>query len=235
MFYNVVVDDWGRTTYVPTTLGNVLLVVILAALLIGAIIFAKNYAAKQSAEAGAPAKKGGKLTVKQLAFCAMSLALGTLLSEIKIIDFPWGGSATLLSMLVICLPGYLFGLGAGLMTGVAYGVLQILIDPYILFPLQLVVDYLLAFGALGLSGLFANTKNGLIKGYLVGILGRYVFVVLSGWIFFAEYAWEGWAPLPYSLVYNGIYIFAEAAITLILLAIPAVRKGIGTIKKMALS
>lgn len=235
MFYNVVIDDWGGTTYVPTTQGNVLLVVIIAALLVGAILFAKHYAAAQSAEAGDTAKKGGKLTVKQLAFCAMSLALGTLLSEIKIIDFPWGGSATLLSMLVICLPGYLFGLGAGLMTGVAYGVLQILIDPYILFPLQLVVDYLLAFGALGLSGLFANSKNGLIKGYLVGILGRYVFVVLSGWIFFAEYAWEGWAPLPYSLVYNGIYIFAEAAITLVLLAIPAVRKGIGAVKRMSLS
>lgn len=235
MFYNVVIDDWGGTTYVPTTLGNVLLVIIIAALLIGAILFAKHYAAKQNTEAGSTAGKSGKLTVKQLAFCAMSLALGTLLSEIKIIDFPWGGSATLLSMLVICLPGYLFGLGAGLMTGVAYGVLQILIDPYILFPLQLVVDYLLAFGALGLSGLFANSKNGLLKGYLVGILGRYVFVVLSGWIFFAEYAWEGWAPLPYSLVYNGIYIFAEAAITFVLLAIPVVRKGIGTVKKMALS
>lgn len=235
MFYNVVIDDWGGATYVPTTLGNVLLIIIITALLIGAILFAKHYAAKQNTETGDAAKKGGKLTVKQLAFCAMSLALGTLLSEIKIIDFPWGGSATLLSMLVICLPGYLFGLGAGLMTGVAYGVLQILIDPYILFPLQLVVDYLLAFGALGLSGLFANSKNGLLKGYLVGILGRYVFVVLSGWIFFAEYAWEGWAPLPYSLVYNGIYIFAEAAITFVLLAIPAVRKGIGSVKKMALS
>lgn len=235
MFYNVVIDEWGGTTYVPTTLGNVLLVIIIAALLIGAILFAKHYAAKQNTEAGNTAGKSGKLTVKQLAFCAMSLALGTLLSEIKIIDFPWGGSATLLSMLVICLPGYLFGLGAGLMTGVAYGVLQILIDPYILFPLQLVVDYLLAFGALGLSGLFANSKNGLLKGYLVGILSRYVFVVLSGWIFFAEYAWEGWSPLPYSLVYNGIYIFAEAAITFLLLAIPAVRKGIGAVKKMALS
>lgn len=235
MFYNVVIDEWGGTTYVPTTLGNVLLVIIITALLIGAILFAKHYAAKQNTEAGNTAGKSGKLTVKQLAFCAMSLALGTLLSEIKIIDFPWGGSATLLSMLVICLPGYLFGLGAGLMTGVAYGVLQILIDPYILFPLQLVVDYLLAFGALGLSGLFANSKNGLLKGYLVGILSRYVFVVLSGWIFFAEYAWEGWSPLPYSLVYNGIYIFAEAAITFLLLAIPAVRKGIGAVKKMALS
>ena len=67
-------------------------------------------------------------------------------------------------MLVICLPGYFFGLGAGLMTGVAYGILQLLIDPYVLYPMQLVVDYLLAFGALGLSGLFTNARYGLIKG-----------------------------------------------------------------------
>lgn len=236
MLYNAVTDEAGNiASYVPTTLGKVLLAAVLAALLVGAILFAKKYAASQNAEADNTAKKSGKLTVKQLVFCAMSLALGTLLSEIKIIDFPWGGSATLLSMLVICLPGYLFGLGAGLLTGVAYGVLQIIIDPHILFPLQLVMDYILAFGALGLSGLFASSKNGLIKGYIAGVLGRYVFVVLSGWIFFAEYAWEGWAPLPYSLVYNGIYVFAEAAITLVLLAIPAVRKGIGAVKKMALS
>lgn len=230
MFYTVI-----DGTYVPTTLGNALLVVLLAALLAVAVVFARRYAAEQSQEAGETANKGGKLTVKQLVFCAMSIALGTILSEIKIIDFPWGGSATLLSMLIICLPGYLFGLGAGLMTGVAYGILQLLVDPYVLFPMQLVLDYLLAFGSLGLSGIFASSKNGLVKGYLTGILGRYVFAVLSGWIFFGEYAWEGWPVLPYSLVYNGIYIFAEAAITLVVLAIPAVRNGIGAVKKMALS
>lgn len=235
MFYHAVTDDWGQVTYVPTTLGNTLLFVILAALLAGAVVFAGKYAASQKAESENTAGKNSRLTVKQLVFCAMSIALGTILSEIKIIDFPWGGSATLLSMLVICLPGYFFGLGAGLMTGVAYGVLQLLVDPYVLFPIQLIVDYLLAFGALGLSGLFANKKNGLIKGYLTGILGRYLFAVISGWIFFGEYAWEGWPVLPYSLVYNGIYIFAEAAITLVLLAIPAVRKGIGVVKKMALT
>lgn len=235
MFYNVVVNDWEETTYVPTTLGNVLLLVLLAVLLVCAVVFARRYAAKQDAENEKTVKKNGKLTVKQLVFCAMSIALGTILSEIKIIDFPWGGSATLLSMLVICLPGYFFGLGAGLLTGIAYGVLQLLIDPYVLYPMQLVLDYLLAFGALGLSGLFAGAKRGLLKGYLVGILGRYIFTVLSGWIFFAEYAWEGWPVLPYSLVYNGIYIFAEGAITVVILLIPAVNKGIATVKKMALS
>ncbi len=235
MLYNAVTNGGDQTTYVPTTLGSLLLLVILAALLAGAVIFARKYAKRQRLENSETAPKGGKLTVKQLVFCAMSIALGTVLSGIKIIDFPWGGSATLLSMLVICLPGYFFGLGAGLMTGVAYGVLQLLVDPYVLYPIQLVVDYLLAFGALGLSGLFANAKHGLVKGYIAGVLGRYVFAVISGWIFFGEYAWEGWPVLPYSLVYNGIYIFAEAAITLVILAIPAVNKGIATVKKTALS
>ncbi len=235
MFYNVVVNDWGKTTYVPTTLGNVLLLVILAVLLACAVIFARRYAARQNPPSEEGVKKGGKLTAKQLAFCAMSIALGTVLSEIKIIDFPWGGSATLLSMFVICLPGYLFGLGAGLMTSIAYGVLQLLFNPYVLFPMQLVMDYILAFGALGLSGLFAGAKRGLLKGYLIGIFGRYVFTVLSGWIFFAEYAWEGWHPLPYSLVYNGIYIFAEGALTCAVILVPAVSSGLAAVKKMALS
>lgn len=235
MFYNVVVNDWNETTYVPTTLGNVLLVVILAILLVCAVVFARRYAAKENPQPEGDTKRGGKLTAKQLVFCAMSIALGTLLSEIKIIDFPWGGSATLLSMFVICLPGYFFGLGAGLMAAIAYGVLQLLINPYVLFPMQLVLDYPLAFGALGLSGLFAGAKRGLIKGYLTGILGRYVFVTLSGWIFFAEYAWEGWPVLPYSLVYNGIYIFAEGAITIAVLLVPAVNRGISAVKKMTIS
>ena len=198
-------------------------------------MFYKFISKKLAREKTQPIAADGRLRVRQLVFCAMAIALGTVLSEIKIISFPWGGSATLLSMLVICLPGYFFGLGAGLMTGVAYGALQLLIDPYVIFPVQLVVDYFLAFGALGLSGLFTNAKHGLLKGYLTGVLGRYVFVVISGWIFFSEYAWEGWPVLPYSLVYNGIYIFAEAAVTLAVLSIPAVNRGISSIKKNTLS
>ena len=233
MLYDVVVNDWGETTYVPTTLGNVLLVIVLIALLCGAVWFARKYAVKQTSPD--TAVKTSRLTVKQLAFCAVSIALATVLSNIKLFHFPTGGSITLLSMLVICLPGYFFGLGAGLMSAVAYGVLQLLIDPYVLYPMQLVIDYLLAFGALGLSGLFTNAKAGLIKGYIAGILGRYVFVVISGWIFFGSYAWEGWGAFAYSLVYNGIYIFAEAIVTIIILSIPAVRNSIARVKVMAIS
>ena len=239
MLYDVVVNDWEETTYVPTTLGNILLAVVIIALLCGAVFFARKYAAKQLSTveqtSSDETSKKSRLTAKQLAFCAVAIALGTILSNLKLFDLPFGGSITLLSMLVICLPGYFFGLGAGLMTGVAYGILQLLIDPYVLYPMQLVVDYILAFGALGLSGLFTNARFGLIKGYIAGVLGRYVFAVISGWIFFGAYAWDGWAPLPYSLAYNGSYIFTEAAITIIILAIPAVQNGLARIKTMAIS
>lgn len=219
MFYDVVVNDWGETTYVPTTLGNVCLVILILVLLFLA--------------AGFIQKRNKKLSTQQLAFCAVAIALGTVLSNIKVFSFPTGGSITLLSMLVICLPGYWFGLGAGILTGVAYGVLQMLFDPYILFPAQLVVDYLLAFGALGLSGLFCKRKHGLIPGYILAVLGRYTFAVLSGWLFFGMYAWEGWNPLPYSLAYNAIYIFAEAAVTIVVLLLPPVRNALEMVKKQA--
>lgn len=206
-----------------TILGTVVSILVLAALL-----------GTAAAVAGKKDRKK-KMSTKQIVFCAMSIALGTLTSMLKVYEFPFGGSVTLFSMLFVCLPGYLYGAGTGILSAAAYGVLQFILDPYILFPLQILVDYLLAFGALGLAGLFSNAKNGLVKGYLLGIIGRYVFAVISGWIFFGEYAWEGWAPLPYSLAYNGAYIFSEGLITLIILMIPAVSKGLDHVREMAQS
>ena len=223
MLYNTVENDWGEKVFVPTTLGNVLLAVIILALLAVAVFLARKHCAAHSK----------KLTAKQLAFCAMAIALGCVLSNIKFFDFPTGGSITLLSMLVACLPGYWFGLGAGLLTGIAAGLLQLAIDPYVLYPMQLLLDYPLAFGALGLSGIFCNAKHGLVKGYCLGVFGRYVCSTLSGWLFFGAYAWEGWNPLAYSVVYNAIYIFAEAALTLLILQLPPVKKMMAAIKKLA--
>ncbi|MGN1022250.1 MAG: energy-coupled thiamine transporter ThiT, partial [Lachnospiraceae bacterium] len=66
-----------------------------------------------------------------------------------------------------------------------------------------------------------------------GCLGRYFFAFLSGWIFFGSYAWEGWNGAAYSAVYNAIYIGAEAAITVVILCIPAVNKALARIKVTA--
>ncbi len=204
-----------------TTAGKAMTAVLLAALLIAAAVIASR------------SQKKKFMGTKQLVFCAMAVALAMVTSMIKLFSFPTGGSLTLCSMLFICLVGYFYGPAVGVLTGVAYGVLQFLVEPYILSPFQVLVDYPLAFGGLGLAGFFCNAKNGLVKGYVAGILGRYVFAVISGWIFFGEYAWEGWGALPYSLVYNGIYIFAEALITVIILLIPAVSKAFAQVKKMA--
>ena len=178
-------------------------------------------------------RKPKKVTPKQLVFCAVAVGLATVLSNIKLFRFPTGGSITLLSMLMISLPGYWFGLGAGIVTGIAYGLLQLMIDPYVLFPLQLIVDYVFAFGVFGLSGFFKNAKSGLVKGYVVAVCGRFIFATISGWIFFGEYAWEGWNALAYSLVYNAIYIFTEAIITILILVLPPVKEAMTRVKKLA--
>ena len=146
-----------------------------------------------------------------------------------------GGSVTLFSMLFICLVGYWYGLRHGLIAGCAYGLLQLIIDPYIISVPQLLVDYIFAFGALGLSGLFHNHKGGLIKGYLLGVLGRFIFSFLSGLIFFGSYAADYNLAAPvYSFIYNGAYLGLEAVLTIVVLSLPPIQKGLAHIKNMVI-
>ncbi len=209
-----------------TTVGYIAFILLIAVFIIAAVVLSKKSMNRTEQK---------KFDTKQLVFCAVSIALAMITSMFPIYSFPFGGSVTLFSMFFICFIGYLYGPSAGLCTGLAYGILQLVIKPYIYFPIQVLVDYPLAFGALGLSGFFWKSKFGLIKGYLVGVFGRFFFSVLSGWLFFGEYAWDGWAALPYSLAYNGAYIFTEAAVTILLLfCIKPLTNGLNYIKKLSL-
>lgn len=215
-----ITDEWG-TTYQLTGAGYTVLVLIMLVFLLLACFI------------GGSLKKL-HFSTRQLVFSAMAVALATVTSLIKLLDLPMGGSITLLSMLFICLTGYWYGLGAGLMTAVAYGFLQLIIGPYIISLPQLLVDYIFAFGALGLSGLFSKSRNGLIKGYIAGVLGRYFFAFLSGMIFFGTYAADyGMSAPVYSLAYNGIYLITEAVITIVILCIPPVGKAMKQLKALA--
>lgn len=173
------------------------------------------------------------LDTKKMVFCAMAIALATVTSFIKFAQLPFGGSITLFSMFFVALVGWLYGPKLGLITGLAYGVLQLITGPYIYAPLQVLLDYPLAFGALGLSGFFWRKKNGLIIGYVVGVIGRYVCHVLSGYIFFAEYAPEGMNPMAYTLGYNLTYILPELIATVVILCIPSVMKALAQVKAEA--
>ena len=140
IFAKAIDDGYGGKMYVPTTAGYIAVI----ALILIALVIASSFIV---------GKKSNKTSAKQLAVSAICVALAFVTSNIKLFSFPFGGSVTLLSMLFICLIGYWYGSKAGILTGIAYGLLQLIVDPYVLTLPQLLVDYPLAFGALGLSGI----------------------------------------------------------------------------------
>lgn len=178
-------------------------------------------------------KESRRMSTKQLVYCSIAIALAIVTSFVKFASLPFGGSITLFSMFFICLIGYLYGPKTGIMTGVAYGILQLITGPYIYAPIQVLLDYPLAFGALGLSGIFWKSRHGLLKGCIVGMAGRYIFHVISGYVFFAEYTPEGLNPVVYAVGYNATYILPEMIATVILLCVPAVSTALNQIKRMA--
>jgi thiamine transporter len=174
--------------------------------------------------------KEKKTDVRALTISALMIALATVLGQIKVFSMPQGGSVTLFSILPIVVCGYLLGTRRGVMAGFCVGLINLIFGPYVIHPVQLLLDYPVAFGALGLSGLTSNMKNGLTKGYILGIIGRYICAVLSGVIFFGEYAPEGFNAWTWSLWYNLTYLAAEGIITLIVINIPAVKNMFNNFK-----
>ncbi|SHM58746.1 thiamine transporter [Caldanaerovirga acetigignens] len=143
---------------------------------------------------------------------ALMVGIATTLSFVKIFQAPYGGSVTLGSMVPILLYSMRNGASKGIVAGASYGLLQLIIEPYIVHPVQVILDYPLAFGLLGLAGLF-NKK--VWTGITVGILGRFFSHFLSGVIFFGSYAPEGMNAFVYSALYNGAYLLPELAISLL--------------------
>ena len=106
------------------------------------------------------AKEKKRNSVKILVFSAVAIALGTALSMVSIVKMPQGGSLTLFSMFIVSMIGYFFGPVQGILCGIAYGMLQLAIGPYVVHPAQLLLDYPIAFGMLGLSGFFHKRAMG---------------------------------------------------------------------------
>lgn len=213
---------WGDGSVHLTTIGSVIVVILIAAILITAAILRQRKATKKAS-----------LTTKQLVFSAAAIAISIVCSMIKLFEMPMGGSVTLLSMLFVVLIAYWYGPYVGIMTAVAYGLVQFVMEPIFYTLPQMLLDYPLAFGALGLAGFFGKKKWGLQIGYLVGVAGRFVFSTLSGVIFFASYAPEGMNPWVYSILYQGSYLLPEAIVTLILISIKPVTKALARVKAEA--
>ncbi|MBR1707211.1 MAG: energy-coupled thiamine transporter ThiT [Clostridia bacterium] len=166
-----------------------------------------------------------KWTIRMIANAALCIALAFLLSCIRLYKLPQGGSITLASMLPLFLFAYVYGVGPGMLVGAAYGFLQFIQDAYFVHPVELILDYPLAFAMLGLCGLAKKFPDswGIIPGIAIGTLGRFLCAFISGIIFFGMYAPEGQNVLVYSAVYNGFYLIPEAAICIVIGLIPQIR------------
>ncbi len=150
-----------------------------------------------------------KFSTKILAEIVVFVSLATVLSYIKL-GLPQGGSVTAASMVPIFWLALRRGPKVGLFAATLYGVVQLVVDPMIYYPAQVLLDYPIAFGVLGVAGFF---QKRIYIGVTLGIIGRFVAHFFSGIIFFASYVPKGIHPAIYSAAYNGGYMLVELVIS----------------------
>ncbi len=206
------------------------------------------------------------MKTKKMVNCAMMLGIGAVLSLLKPFALPFGGGITLASMMPICLIAYIYGTKTGLLSAFVYSIIQMLLDPQTVMGaflpgegqmllskalLMCFLDYILAFGVLGLGGIFKgrikNDYAAVSMGALLATFLRYCCHIVSGYILWGSYAqWffsqEGFykigqgilsaftgqgLALVYSLFYNGLYMIPEIAITTVMtpLVYKALKQG----------
>jgi len=150
------------------------------------------------------------------------VALSTVLYFTRIFTFPEGGSVTFGSMTPLLLLSLRRGARIGVTAGIVYGLVILYLEPFIYNPVQVLLDYPIAFGALGMAGLLRNKP---IAGSGLGIFGRFVAHFLSGVVFFASFAPQGESPVLYSAVYNASYLVPEFFISSVIIYV-LVKRGI---------
>ena len=160
---------------------------------------------------------------RSIVYGAISIALSFALSYAKLFKLPQGGSVTFASLLPLMIYCCMFGTRRGLIVCMIYGVLQALQDPFIIHPMQFLLDYPLAFGLIGVSGIFMEKgvfKDKKVVAFLLGgvlaVVLRYACHVCSGVFAFADYAdldkYD--TAIAYSMAYNS-FAFVDMLIALV--------------------
>lgn len=162
----------------------------------------------------------------RLVFSAIMIAIGTVLSMLKI-DFVMGGGLTICAMLPLVMVSFRYGTKWGVFTAFVYSILQCLLG---LDNVQyatsvgmaiaiILLDYIVAYTVIGFSGIFKgkakNFKSALILGISLTFFARFLCHFATGWIIW-DALWPnefGMAAPLYSLCYNGSYMLAEAIIS----------------------
>lgn len=181
--------------------------------------------------------------VFDLVLIALAVATAAVLFTFKVFSLPEGGDVTLV-MLPIVIVALWRGLGVGITAGALYGLVELLFlggIKFVVHPAQLVLDYPLAYGCVGLAGVFApvwlasvargelarGVWTAVIPGVAVGTIARYACHTVSGVIFFASYAPKGTPVLVYSAIYNSFALVSGAMVAVLAaILMPALARGV---------
>jgi len=179
--------------------------------------------------------------LRLVAEIGLTVALATVLGLLAVWQMPQGGSVSFV-MLPLFVLALLRGPLVGVSAGALYGIVDFMVKPYFFHPVQVLLDYPLAFAACGLAGLMAarwsSTVAGrgvgpalwkaVVPGIAIGAIGRYAAHVLSGLVFFSSYAVEaGQAPLVYSAAYNSFVLVSAIACMVAAFAVmPALQRSV---------
>jgi thiamine transporter len=156
-------------------------------------------------------------STKILAEIIVLVALAGALSLIShsFFSLPQGGSINL-GMVPILWLALRRGPRIGIFAGAVFGLVDLTIEPFIVHPIQFILDYPLPFAMLGLAGFF---KKSPVVGVAVAGTGRFLSHFISGMVYFADYAPTGMSPIVYSAVYNGTYLIPSIIICALIIGI----------------
>lgn len=164
-----------------------------------------------------------KKNILKIAESAVMIALATILSLIKLLELPYGGSITLASMLPVLIIAYRYGTVWGLLTGLVHGVVQFVLGSSVLSYVTgaasvaavIIFDYILAFALIGLGGLarkMSSQKNAMVVGAVIAGVARYACHVISGATVWAGLSIPTAGALTYSFAYNATYMIPETIV-----------------------
>ena len=160
-----------------------------------------------------------KVLAEIIIFSSLSAGLYTL--TLPFLTLPFGGSVTAGSMVPIFWLSLRRGHKVGIIGGIVFGLAALPIDvvrlpysPIAANPASILFDYVIAFGVLGIAGLF---KKYPLVGITIASILKFLSHFISGIIFWSIYAPEGLSPIVYSAIYNGSFMTAETIISLVLM------------------
>jgi len=162
--------------------------------------------------------------IRAMTECSIMIALSTVLSLVKIIDMPYGGSVTIASMLPIVIAVYRHGIAWGLGAALVNSLIQLLLGLNTLSYFTtwqsilaiILLDYVVAFSVFALAAIFKKIEKrqnyALLYGVLLCSLLRYLCHVISGATVWAGLSIPTEAALLYSLSYNATYMVPETIV-----------------------